>query len=118
MAKRCKEKKINCKPGMVGTTFKEIIEENGKTLEMYGVITKFVENKTIAFHIKSKIHEFNVVYSLEGRKKVTGMFIEAIIKWKFPMNIVKLFFGKKMKKTIIRQIESELIELKRLCESE
>jgi hypothetical protein len=109
---------ISRKPEMVGTTFSEIIEEGGRSLKMYGVITRFIENETIGFHIKSKIHEFDVSYSLEANNKSTHMFIEVLIRWKFPMSIVCLLLGKRMKKGITRQLESELMELRRLCETE
>lgn len=109
---------ITSKPEVVGTTFKEIVEEGGKTLEMYGVITRFAENKTIGFHIVSKIHEFDISYYLEAKHKSTRMSIEAIIRWKFPINVVSLVLGKRMKKGLTRQLESELLELKRLCETE
>ena len=71
------------KPEIIGTTFKEVIEEDGNSLEMYGIITKYTENKIIGFHIESKIHEFDVSYSLEEINKATKISIEAIIKWKF-----------------------------------
>ena len=32
-------------PEVIGTTFKEIIVEDGNSLEMYGTITKYVRNK-------------------------------------------------------------------------
>ncbi len=37
---------------MVGTTFREYIEENGRGTEMHGVVTNFVSNKRIALHIE------------------------------------------------------------------
>ena len=89
---------VDSKPGVVGTTFIESIEENGKCLEMHGTITRFVENKNISFYIKSKIHEFNVDYSLELTNKSTKVSIEATIVWKFPMNVISLFIGQKIKK--------------------
>ena len=106
------------KPETIGTTFKEVIEEDGNSLEMYGIITKYTENKIIGFHIESKIHEFDVSYSLEEINKATKISIEAIIKWKFPMNIISLFIGKKMKKGLIKQLESEILDLKKFCETE
>lgn len=106
------------KPEIIGTTFKEVIEENGNSLEMYGIITKYIRNKIIGFHIESKIHEFDVSYSLEEINRATKISIEAIIKWKFPMNIISLFIGKKMGKGLIKQLESEIFDLKRICETE
>lgn len=38
-------------PEIVGTAFKEKIEENGNSLEMYGVITKFIGNQIIEFRL-------------------------------------------------------------------
>ena len=108
---------IESKPGVVGTTFNEVIEENGKSLEMHGTITRFVENKNIGFHIISKIHEFDINYSLELTNESTKVSIEAIIEWKFPMNVISLFFGQRMKKKITQELHAELNELKRLSEA-
>jgi hypothetical protein len=116
--KNVKEGEITAsKPEMVGTTFRELVEEGGRTLEMHGVITRFDENRTIGFHIESRIHGFDVSYSLEARSQSTHVFTEVLIKWKFPMNVVCLLLGKKMKKEIARKLESEHVELKRLCET-
>ncbi len=106
------------KPEVIGTTFRETIEEDGNTLEMHGTITKYVQNRCIGFHLESKIHEFDVTYSLEEINKKTRFCIEAIITWKFPMNIVSLFAGKKMKEGLVRQLESETLDLIKMCEME
>lgn len=109
---------IVSKPEVIGTTFRETLEENGKTLEMYGVITRFVENEKMGFHINSKIHEFDITYSLRGKDNATQILIEAVIRWKFPVNAVSLILGKRIKEKICQQLKSELMELKRLCETE
>ena len=106
------------KPEIIGTTFNEVIEEDGNSLEMYGIITKYIKNKLIGFHLESKIHEFDVSYSEEEINKATKISIEAIIKWKFPMNIISLFIGKKMEKGLIKQLESEILDMKRICETD
>jgi hypothetical protein len=106
------------KQEIIGTTFKEVIEEDGNSLEMYGIITKYIKNKIIGFHLESKIHEVDVSYSVEEINKATKISIEAIIKWKFPMNIISLFIGKKMEKGLIKQLESEILDLKRICETD
>ena len=106
------------KPEIIGTTFNEVIEEDGNSLEMYGIITKYIKNKLIGFHLESKIHEFDVSYSVEEINMATKISIEAIIKWKFPMNIISLFIGEKMEKGLIKQLESEILDLKRICETD
>jgi len=102
---------------VVGTTFKEVIEEDGNRLEMQGVITKFIENQAIEFHLESKIHQLDVGYFLEGLNQATKITVDARINWKFPMNLLSLFIGKKMKKGIAEQMEAEILELKRICEA-
>ena len=102
---------------VVGTTFKEVIEEDGNRLEMQGVITKFIENQAIEFHLESKIHQLDVGYSVEEFNKATKITVDARINWKFPMNLLSLFIGKKMKKGIAEQMEAEILELKRICEA-
>ena len=106
------------RPEKVGTTFKEVIEEDGKSLEMVGTITKYINNKIIGFHLESKIHVFDVSYSVEEINKGTKVSMEALIHWKFPMNVMSVFIGNKMRDGILQQLHSEFLELKRLCEGE
>ena len=104
------------KPEMVGTTFRETVEENGGSLEMQGSITAYVENEVIAFHLESRIHTVDVSYSLEDSNGQTRIGIVANIAWKFPMSIVGPFLAKKMARNLTAQLESEVLELKRICE--
>jgi hypothetical protein len=105
------------KPEVIGTTFKEEIEEGGNSLEMYGVITRFIKNQIIEFHLESKIHKLDVSYSVEEINKTTKIKVDARINWKFPMNLLSVFIGRKMKNGIAEQMESEILELKRVCET-
>lgn len=104
-------------PEKIGTTFKEVMEENGEELEMKGTITGFVDNESISFHLESRIHTVDVTYSILENKNISTLKVEGVIKWKFPMNIISFISGGKMKKKIIQQIKSEFTELKRLCEA-
>ena len=103
------------RPGMVGTTFTEVIEEDGRTLEMRGTITQFVKDRLIAFHIASRIHEFDVEYRVNGAGQGTLFSVAADIHWKFPMNIISLFMRKKMEDGLKKQFAAEVGELKKLC---
>jgi len=107
---------LSTKPGMIGTTFKEEIEEDGKGLEMQGVITKFVENQIVAFQLESKIHRVDVSYLLEGVNDATRVTVDARINWKFPFNLLSVFIGRKMQAGIAEQLKTEIFELKRICE--
>jgi uncharacterized protein YndB with AHSA1/START domain len=102
---------------MTGTTFRETVEEDGNQLEMEGVITNFVQNQCIAFHLKSRIHALEVEYRIEGDVDGVRLIAASDIHWKFPMNIISLFIGSKMKQNILSQMEREFSKLKTLCES-
>jgi hypothetical protein len=104
-------------PGMVGTTFKEVIEENGRSLEMQGTITEYTENRAIGFHLESRMHIVNVTYSVNEINRQTRLSIVANIKWKFPMSVFSLFAGKKMERNLTEELESEVLQLKNICET-
>lgn len=105
-------------PEVQGTTFKEIVDEDGRELEMTGVVTQFSPNEQIAFHLSSRIHEFDVSYELRETGNGTRISVEAIIRWKFPMNILILFLGKRMQKQLAEQLHSDTQQLKAICELE
>jgi hypothetical protein len=105
-------------PEKIGTTFREVLEDNGKPLEMFGTITDYLQNHRIAFHLESKIHHVDVRFSIAGQAEMTTVTVESLISWKFPMNVLSVLFGRKITAGILRQTASEFRELKRLCEEE
>jgi hypothetical protein len=105
-------------PERIGTSFVETMEEGGSSIEMRGVITGYTKNKLIAFHLESKIHVVDVTYSVAGADGRSLVLMESKIRWKFPMNIMRIFLGRKIKNGILEQTESEFAELKWLCEAE
>jgi len=105
-------------PEKIGTTFREVMEEDGNRLEMSGVITGYIENELIAFHLESRMHKLDVSYSVAGDKYRSTVTADSTIHWKFPMNMISFVIGRKIKAGILRQTRSEFTELKRLCETE
>ncbi len=111
-------KTLEKKPGMVGTTFTETIEEKGNKLEMLGSITSYVLNRKIAFYLESRIHAMDVVYALHGIKGGTRLDVDADIRWRFPVSIINALSFGGMERSITRKMDAELHELGRLCGSE
>ena len=104
-------------PEKVGTTFREEMEEDGKSIVMYGEITDYIQDKLIAFHLESKIHRVEVSYTIVGQDDKSTVTLDSTINWKFPLNIISLIIGRKLKSGIVQQTEFEFAELKRLCET-
>lgn len=108
---------IDSTPDMVGTTFRETIEENGRSLDMAGEITQYLKDRLIAFRLESRIHVVEVSYSVEAVNAQTRVSVLAGITWKFPMNVASLLLGGKMRRELAAQVDGELRELKAICES-
>jgi len=103
-------------PDRVGTSFRETVEDEGGSLEMQGFISGFEADKSIAFHLESRVNTVDVEYWVG--KIGTGVCLEyhADIRWKFPMNIISIFMGHKIRQNILEQLAVELNKLKELCE--
>jgi len=103
-------------PDRVGTTFREVVQDEGGSMEMHGMITGFESDKSIAFHLESRVNIVDVEYRVEKIDEGARLDYEANIKWKFPVNIISIFLGKKMMQSILAQLQDELNKLKELCE--
>lgn len=103
------------KPGMVGTTFIETIEEKGSSLELRGSITSYVLDRKIAFYLESRIHAMDVVYALHEIRGGTRLDVDADIRWRFPVSIINALSFGGMARTLARKMDLELQELRRLC---
>lgn len=104
-------------PERVGTTFREVLEEDGRSLEMQGQITHYGQDERIGFRLESKIHRVDVTYSLGEVSGATVLSVEAEIRWRFPMSVAVLFMGGKIEEGLRGQLSSELEDLRRLCEN-
>lgn len=101
-------------PDKIGTTFIEEMEEGGNSLVMHGLITGYVRNRMITFRLESRIHKLEVCYSITGEGGKSLVMVDSNIRWKFPMNIMSMVLGHKIKEGIVKQTELEFAELKRL----
>jgi uncharacterized protein YndB with AHSA1/START domain len=107
---------IDRKPGMVGTTFRERVEDSEGGMEMEGSITAFEPNHRIAFHLESRVNRVEVDYRVEPVGDVTRVSYTAHVRWKFPVNLISLFAGGAIRRKIMAQSEQEFARLKQLCE--
>ena len=104
-------------PERVGTTFREVVEEDGKGVEMQGEITGYKPNQSIAFHLNSRVNEVDVEFRVEAIPNGTRLTQTANVRWKFPVNVISIFAGGKIKQSISAQAQKEFEMLKELCES-
>lgn len=104
-------------PGRVGTTFREVMEEDGQHLEMRGSITAFEPGRSISFHLSSRVNTLDVTYPVEEIAGGVRLAESADVRWQFPVNLYALFFSEKMRQGILAQLKEEFGRLKQLCEA-
>jgi uncharacterized protein YndB with AHSA1/START domain len=104
-------------PERIGTTFREVVEEDGSGVELQGVITDFKPNKSISFHLDSRVNVVDVEYYVEETQNGTRLTQNANVRWKFPVNVISIFMGVKIKQNISAQSQKEFEKLKELCEN-
>jgi uncharacterized protein YndB with AHSA1/START domain len=107
---------IDRKPGMVGTTFRERVEEGEGGIDMEGSITAFEPNHRISFHLESRVNKLDVDYRIDAVGDVVRLTVTSDIKWLFPVNLASTFAGRTIKREIVAQSNEEFGRLKQLCE--
>ena len=103
-------------PERIGTTFREVVEEDGNGVELKGVITDYKPERSISFRLDSRFNVVDVEYYVEGVQNGTRLTQNAIVRWKFPVNVISIFRGTKIKQNISTQAQKEFEKLKELCE--
>jgi uncharacterized protein YndB with AHSA1/START domain len=104
-------------PERIGTTFREVVEEDGNGVELQGVITDYKPERSISFHLESRVNVVDVEYFVEAIQNGTRLTQTGNVRWKFPVNVISIFMGSKMKQNISAQAQKEFEKLKELCES-
>ena len=99
-------------PQRVGTTFTEYIEENGHGTEMRGILTGFVPNKMLAFHLEGEYNTIDVNFTLNEKEGITQITQHADVHFRGMLKVLSIF----LKKKIIKQMQKEFAVLKELCE--
>ena len=104
-------------PDLVGTTFREYIEENGKGTEMRGVITACDKNARLAFHLEGDFNTVDVAFTLVGSGNTVRLTQTADIRFKGLVKVMSIVFAPAFGKKILKQSREEFARLKELCES-
>ncbi|UCG26161.1 MAG: SRPBCC family protein [Chloroflexota bacterium] len=108
---------IDRTPDMIGSTFRETVEEDGRGTELQGVIVDFAPNERMAFHLEGDYNTADVTFTLEEDEGITRLTQTADVRFKGIIRVLSLLFGRTFKKNITRQAEGEFATLKALCEA-
>jgi uncharacterized protein YndB with AHSA1/START domain len=103
-------------PDMVGSIFRETVGAEGNGMELKGVVTGYQPNKLISFHLESRVNIVDVEYRIEETHTGVRLTQNGNVLWKFPVNILSLLMGSKLRQDIMAQSREEFKKLKELCE--
>ena len=103
-------------PDMIGTTFRETIEENGRGVEMCGVVTDYRENQSLAMNLSGKYNVVDVEWSIMEMEEHTRVTLNSDIRLRSFLRVLSIFMRPVFKEKIIRQIREEFARLKEICE--
>ncbi len=108
---------IEEKPGGVGSTFRCVTEERGKTMEFQGVVTRHEPPRLSAIHLTGQYFDIDAEYrfeDLDGRTRVTQ---ESTVAPKGFLKVIFFLFGWMMKKSTCKAVANELNNLKQKLEA-
>jgi uncharacterized protein YndB with AHSA1/START domain len=103
-------------PGWVGTTFREVVEGDGGSTELHGVVTAYQPNRSMGFHLSGKYNVVDVEYYLEDTGGRTRLTQQTAMQFKGLAGVLSVFMGPVFKRQIVAQLDAELARLKELCE--
>jgi hypothetical protein len=102
----------------VGSTFRQVFEENGKKMDFTGECTAYDTNKRLRVYLKSKMFDLDVDYMLEDLGGRTRLTQESDVKWNGFMKLIGPVCCLFMKKSGQKCMEDDFGRLKALAEGQ
>jgi uncharacterized protein YndB with AHSA1/START domain len=100
----------------IGTTFREVVQDESGSTEMHGVVTEYATNRSMGFHLEGQYNDADVRFRLETRDGKTRVIQEADVRFKSITRLLMLILGPFFKAKIKKQSLEEFRKLKALCE--
>ena len=101
----------------IGSTFRQIYLENGRRMEMHGVVTAYEANRRLAADISGKAFNLSVGYHLEDLGGRTRLTQDSGVKFKGLFKILGPLMMPFMKKSAMKSLEDSFAKLKHLAET-
>lgn len=101
----------------VGTTFRQVVKENGRRMEIQGTVTAYEPNKRLAVHLIGKGFEADADYRLEQLGDGTRLSFFSDAQFQGVMKLIGPLMAPFIKKGTLEQLARDFAKLKALCES-
>lgn len=105
-------------PEKVGSTFRQVYDENGHQMEGHGKITEYEENKRLRVYIDYGMFELDVLYTLDEKEGITTVTQTSDTKFRgFFMKIMGWVMCTFMQGSAKKCLDKSFAKLKELCET-
>jgi hypothetical protein len=103
-------------PDVIGTTFRETIEENGQSTELYGEVRDYEKNRSIVMHLSGKFNVVDEEWRLDKIGERTRLTVKSKIRFRSYIGLLSFLMRPVFKKRILEQLSREVTRLKELAE--
>ncbi len=101
----------------VGTTFRQVFEENGKRMNFSGVVTAWEQDRRMAIAMEGDFFDMQVDYELEPTQSGTRMTQTTTFQFKGLWKVLGLLMLPLMKKSGTKKLLADWERLRVLCEA-
>ncbi len=106
-------------PEKVGSTFRHVYVENGKRIEMHGMVAAYAPNRRLTCDIIGDAFELTIDYTLDYANGNTRLTQDTEIRVKrWFVKLVFRLFASAIRKSMLKQLEQSFVKLKELCEAD
>jgi len=106
---------LHAEPGMVGTEFREVLQDNRGRVDMHGRITEFRRGTSMAVHLEGQ--GMTVTARYEVSPHPAGTLLHAEQSLTLPGRVARLL-QPLIRRRVSGRARADLQRLKQLCESE
>lgn len=101
----------------VGSTFRQVFEENGRKMEFQGVVTFYEKDSRLAATLTGEFFDLDVGYVLEPVGSSTRLTQTSRVRFKGFLKIVGPLMSSFMKKAGLKKLDGDFARFKELCEN-
>ena len=102
----------------IGSTFRQVFLENGRRIEMHGVVTGYERDRRLTCEMNGDAFDLFVDYRLEDLKGRTRLTQDSVVQFKGFFKMIVVIMAPFMKKSSMKQLEDCFSKLKRMSETD
>ena len=108
---------LEVKEGHVGSTFRQVFDENGRKMEFHGVVTDYEQDRRLGVSLVGQFFDLDVDYVLEPQGSSSRVTQNSSVRYKGLWKVMGPLMAPFMKKAGQKKLDEDFARLKALCEN-